>query len=223
MIPIDPAVKQSVSVIEIPTEFPRTVRDMPDRRSKSLPPEQIAAARRFVRELVDKRFGGNIRAAATEVKVSYATLYGLYEGSGGAGNLSLQRLSEFTGQSIDAIIGRETRVVYDVADSPRWKFIPWFAEVVARARELFRLPDEAWEMVGNLMGRDPPPRDPVALGMIAKTWWEAIQRQTPEEVAAEETLRRDAADEDARELARIKRGEKKDELAPPPKKKAAPR
>lgn len=82
---------------------------MPVRRTKSLDPEENAAVRVVVRELVDGQFKGNILAASKELRVAYATLYNLYEGTGGAGVRTLQALARYTKTSIEALLGEAAR------------------------------------------------------------------------------------------------------------------
>jgi hypothetical protein len=79
------------------------------RGTKSLSPERTAAARRFVQELIDGQFGGNVKATADATGVTYSLLNEFYRGKAGLGNKSLERIADFTGASMDEVTGRTAR------------------------------------------------------------------------------------------------------------------
>ncbi len=136
-------------VTVIPTGGPRTVGGMAG-RSKSLPADQMARVRGLVRELVDTRFAGNISRAAKETKVAYAQLYGLYEGSGGAGNLTLQRLADFTGRSADELMGRSEPARTGDPARPVLRNRPGYNEALALAeKQAWWVPPSVWPMAGE--------------------------------------------------------------------------
>jgi hypothetical protein len=79
------------------------------RATKSLSPERTAAARRFVQELIDGQFNGNVKAAADATGVTYSLLNEFYRGKAGLGNKSLERIADFTGAAMDEVTGRTAR------------------------------------------------------------------------------------------------------------------
>lgn len=75
-------------------------------RNKALDPERNASARKFVEVLVKKDFGGNTTGAAKQFGISQSLLYEFLAGTRGAGMKLLDGVSRYSGQSIDAIVGK---------------------------------------------------------------------------------------------------------------------
>jgi transcriptional regulator with XRE-family HTH domain len=201
---------------------------------KALGPDQNERLRDMLREILERDFGGNKSEAARRIGVSQAFVAEFLSGNRGAGNKLLRALADYTGRSTDDLLGRppprETRVVYDEARAPKFKFLAWWDEIVAAARKLFpRLPDEAWISFGEVMGENTPPRDPVLFGTIVKAWWEGKQQvvNDPEPTPMEADLKRQAAEQDAIVMERIRRGEPmsgepKPDAPPPEPPKSSP-
>jgi transcriptional regulator with XRE-family HTH domain len=100
----------------------------------------------------------------------------------------------------------------------RFRNLPWWDEVVAAARKLFpKVPDYAFVWLGSLMGEEPPPREPVVIGLMAAAWYQrasdharsdAIVAKAELEMAAEDTEHERAAtkqrEQDATPTARAR-------------------
>lgn len=97
-------------------------------------------------------------------------------------------------------------------DLPRWRNLPWWDGVVAAARSLPRFRDTplyAFERLGNAMGAEPPPPDPVAIGTMATIWHErATDMQRSQAII--DQAKREMAEEDAAHEAEARAGRTSD-------------
>jgi len=99
---------------------------MPEVKTKSLLEKQNEAVRSRMRQVVSSpRFAGNVTAAAKELRVSQSMLYEFLAKKRGAGMKILTALANYTGLSIDVLLGSE-----EVTPSTRGSL----AEPDARAR-----------------------------------------------------------------------------------------
>lgn len=123
--------------IQLPTS--RSVDAVTERRTKSLPAEQIDHVRSVAKRIVDDEFAGNLKQAADKLGITYSTLYNLVSGAAGAGNVTLQRLSEHTGLSIDDLLGRAVDDPNDLM--PIYGNIPGWEESAAIVRAAGKVPE----------------------------------------------------------------------------------
>lgn len=100
---------------------------------KALDPKQNEELRRVVTKLIEENFDGNKTAFAREIKVSASMVQEFLGGTRGAGARFLTALADYTGRSVDSMLGRpepdETRQVrlHQYADAignhPMWAAI----------------------------------------------------------------------------------------------------
>lgn len=102
-------------------------------RTKSLPVEQNEAARKFVRQIVNERFGGNTLQAAMKLGVSQSLVYEFLKGTRGAGMTLLGAVSAFTGEPIETITGQNNPDTEALERDPSF---PLRAEAAREARRL---------------------------------------------------------------------------------------
>jgi hypothetical protein len=76
-------------------------------RTKSLSLDRREATKKFVKKIVDERFGGNRSAAAKAFGVSQSMLHEVLEGTRGAGITVLESVADFARCSIDEVMGRK--------------------------------------------------------------------------------------------------------------------
>jgi hypothetical protein len=74
-------------------------------KTKSYSPAENAAARQFVRRIIDDDFGGNVFQASKALKVSQSYLYEFLNEHRGGGMKLLRAAARHTGVSVDAVIG----------------------------------------------------------------------------------------------------------------------
>ena len=76
------------------------------RRSKGMDPEQSAAVRRLLQQLVNDDFKGNESATARALGVSQSLVYEMLSGIRGAGPRLIESIANYRGISFDEVVGR---------------------------------------------------------------------------------------------------------------------
>lgn len=152
--------------------------------------ERIRAAARRLLEQHD----GNQRVLAEALGVTQPTVSNFLSGKNGAGVTLAKKIAVAVGVGLDALVAPPS---VKSGEGSRWRALPWWASVIAEAKKLFpKVSDLAWTRLGNLMGEQPPTKDPVGLGMLASSW---DQVSTDDDRAAEIAAAAEAemAEEDA--------------------------
>lgn len=115
------------------------------RGGKSLPPEQLAATRAFVRALVANDFNGNVSAFSRAVRVSQSQVAALLNEAGGAGPKLLEAVATYAHVPIDAVIGRGGTVVGQL---PLSRHPDWLAARAAAEGAHPEIGPAVWELAG---------------------------------------------------------------------------
>jgi len=166
----------------------------PDKkRTKSLSPERAAAVRRFLDRIVREEFGGNGKAAAVAIGISQSLVSGAQTEARGLGMMTIERLADYAGVSVDEVVGRESaprsaRGVVDRPELTRFRDLPGWreADIEARARYGDRVPAYAFHMAGEMTSPLPPEHvDAFVVRDYAETWL----RNAPELLRIESFMR----------------------------------
>lgn len=135
---------------------------------KALDEDRNQQLRAFMAKLINENFDGNKAAAARELKVSQSLVQEFLAGTRGAGTKLLTALADYTGQSLDSLVGRpevdEVRQVraHRYADAignhPLWKALRtklerFFSPVVLDEVEGLALKDGVPEYLDEAMVR----------------------------------------------------------------------
>lgn len=119
------------------TKLGCSVRYMPPVSARALPREQNERLRVLLREIIAKDFEGGLSRAATKLGVAHATISDVLNGKRGVGQKLLNGLAEYTGRSLDDLLGRPA-IVYDAATVRRGSFVGQHPGYPAAAAELRR-------------------------------------------------------------------------------------
>lgn len=140
--------------------------------------------------------------AAAGHRVAQPTLSKAARGDDAGGYSFAKRVAAFLGQDVEEVLGIATK------RGPRWRALDGWAEVEREARRLFpKVSELSWQRVGNLMGERPPSLDAVTIGILATTWDDrAVDLDRAKEIA--EQADREMAEEDAKALRKIRKGQK---------------
>lgn len=119
------------------TEGKCSVRYMPPVSARALPREQNERLRALLREIITKDFDGGLTKAAEKLGVTHATISDVLNGKRGVGQKLLNGMAEYTGRSLDDLLGRPV-VVYDAATTRRGSRVGQHPGYAAAAAELRR-------------------------------------------------------------------------------------
>lgn len=180
-------------------------------RGKSLEPERNERLRAIVSEIVRKDFGDNKTVAAAKFGISQLLLSEFIAGGRGVGPKLLEGIADHTGYSLDYLYGRTDHpwpATTDDRPLPLFKNLPGWKEADIEARKIFgrKIPDYAFTAAGNTMGLKPPELiNAFTVAELAR-WWVDTASDQQISAALIDKAEREMADEDERELKRIREG-----------------
>lgn len=167
---------------------------------RSMTPEQNEHVVEAIRRLLESG-DWNQSTLAPRLGVKQTSISSLLSGRHRASFPFALRLAELLHVDVFELLdGRSTKKPPPPA-GPRWRDLPWWAEVIAAARRLVpKVSELAWLRMGNLMGEMPPSQDPATLAMIAVGWDQGAsddeRARVDAELADQEMAEEDAAVDD---------------------------
>jgi transcriptional regulator with XRE-family HTH domain len=121
-------------------------------RSKALEPEQNEALRTLVRKIIDDDFAGKVSVAAKSLGVSHSLIFEFLDGRRGLGMKALEGLANYTGRSIDGLLGRASPEADEDDDEPLNMNLRGWRENEPEARRRTGMPDWAFQRARRRRG-----------------------------------------------------------------------
>jgi hypothetical protein len=156
-------------------------------RNKALAPETNERLRKLVKEIVDKDFDGKKTLAARGLGISHSLVFEFLDGGRGAGSKFLDALADYTGKSIDELMGRAPATTSGHLTT--WGNVPgWDVEAEKVRRDHPYLPREVFQRAASTSGSYAP--NPMTAEFVLRAAlfvWQNMSLREQAELAAKET------------------------------------
>jgi transcriptional regulator with XRE-family HTH domain len=128
-------------------------------RTNSLTDESNERIRRILRELIAKDTDGNITHFAKRLNLTGPGLNEFLSGKRGAGGKTLTALANYTGRTMDDLMGRPAAKVPQSLEGAVYGNLPGWAAAAAEAKRRHVVPDDAVDAAARIGGLTPPTGD----------------------------------------------------------------
>jgi hypothetical protein len=187
--------------------------------SKALKPEQNEALRRIVRKIIDEDFEGKVSVASKKLGVSHSLIFEFLDGRRGLGMKALEGISNYTGRSIDELLGRRTTFAPSAPSedsTPLYRNAQGWPDVLTQLRAR-RTPQ--WQ-IDKLGGAQRLTSNPVTLEQALSMLSVLMMELTPADIeAAIADVERQYKGAETRAARRLDEASKRDDEPPPKPKK----